>query len=227
MSLLVRWALFGSLLLLCAVQIGGVKLTAKRDPVQWPFAGRFKKTASTTTGQKTTNEPVLLEEEKPSGFGKVLAAIGMPKKTGKCMGLVKKMCKACPYGGDPKICKSLDDECASTFCLPLCRRITWTCEVSFGKLKLEAANPQYEQGLCSQFMAAGCQKMMKCCPLDQYLYDYVDNYAFFDQYPDPRFPSPFCLEGPSPKLCSQCKAAVKVKTIKGVCPFPTMAGNKV
>jgi len=154
----------------------------------------------------------------PFGF---TGAIG---KYGPCQGLVDKMCKPCPpftlnsLDPEPDFCKTAKDECAKIFCLPLCRRITWKCDVEFGELE-EAKSRSFKEALCGQFKAQGCVKTLGCCAEDELLYQFIDEYTFQDQYPDPLLPSPSCVQGPSEELCAKCNANVKVKLTPGECPF--------
>ncbi len=137
-----------------------------------------------------------------------------------CMGLTKKMCKACPKGGPGGFCKAVNTMCGDLFCNPLCRQQTWKCDVKWGKFKKEKGDSSYSKALCAQFIAYGCQKMMKCCPKNDALLDYVENWAFaYGQ--EPRYPSPSCISGPSGKLCGQCKGAVKVKLKALKCKYPS------
>lgn len=146
-----------------------------------------------------------------------------------CMGLVTEMCKPCPRGGPKGFCTAVLSVCRRLFCSPMCRRNTWKCAVEFGALAKEAADPTYEKALCAQFIAHGCSSVMDCCKDDRLLYDYVENYAYFGSYPNPRFPTPSCIQGPNADLCAKCKANVKVKVEAQVapnrCPYPQPEGE--
>jgi len=81
----------------------------------------------------------------------------------------------------------------------------------------EAADDQYGGALCGQFKAYGCAKTLDCCPDDQATFNYAEHYMYYDKFPDPRLPTPGCLQGPTDELCSSCEGAVTVKLEEGMC----------
>jgi hypothetical protein len=153
----------------------------------------------------------------------VAAAGGAAAPT--CMGLVPEMCKPCPNGGPDEFCTDIKTECTELFCSPLCRRNTWKCSIDFGSFSPEAGDASYEGALCAQFIAEGCANDLQCCAEDWKLWDYIENHAYYDQYPNPRMPTPSCLEGPTPALCGKCKGAVKVTLEELECPYPQPEGE--
>lgn len=146
-----------------------------------------------------------------------------------CGGLVKEMCKPCEQGGPAEFCDKVSKECADIFCTPMCRKNTWACEVKFsGEMKEEAGAelaPKISEALCGEFKAQGCSKIFDCCQDNEELYDYVENEAFQRQVPEALFPTPSCLEGPTEKLCSACKAGAKVELKPHECPYPSPEGG--
>lgn len=144
-----------------------------------------------------------------------------------CEGLVEKMCKPCPSGGPADFCTKTKGECGALFCSPMCIRNTWTCSVTFGgDFKEEAKGAEkYSNALCGEFIAQGCSKIVKCCPDDDELFDFVENDMFLDDVTQPLMPSPTCTGGPSKELCSKCEGAVKVALEKAECPFPSLEGG--
>jgi len=149
-------------------------------------------------------------------------------KPPECMGLVKELCKPCPEGGPKDFCERVHDKCRELFCSPFCRRNIWKCNIEFGDFSEETGNDRYEQALCGQFVAEGCSTLLDCCADDDALMEYVENWAYFDRFPDPYYPTPGCEKGPNADLCSKCKGAVKVKAalLDAPCPYPDIDGTK-
>jgi len=141
----------------------------------------------------------------------------------KCEGLVEEMCQPCPQGGPKDFCDDIKKQCSELFCSPMCRRNTWTCNVTFGKLEKEnAKKADYTHALCAEFAAEFCTHTLQCCQDDDLLFDWIENEVFGDHYPKAFLPSPSCIKTDGgTDMCTTCQKNVKVQMKAGKCPFPT------
>lgn len=161
---------------------------------------------------------LLLEQQS-------LVARGRKPQCNKLMG---EMCKPCPKGGPVEWCNNMKEQCSAFFCDPFCKKSTWRCKLSLnGPLMSDGKDEAINTAVCSEFIAQGCSKILKCCPENEQLYAFVENGVYQDQFPEPLLPSPFCKHDTTDlalgnQKCNACKnsqSSIKIEVAEE-CPFP-------
>jgi len=140
-------------------------------------------------------------------------------------------------------CDAAKQYCEASICNPICLRLTWSAEVTVtcgganpacDRLSKELKHPGFQKGIQGQLVAAGCDKLMGCCPKSNIALGSVARWSlartYGGFYPRPATMVHACDHDMhrtvgSAALCAMCKGGRCLSLLFGVCYLSSCSGS--